>query len=192
MNITEDNITLIEIIDLSSNINSPKLYARKVWQILFEYYQNNNGDMKDLDNLLCDYDRLAKTFKEGKGKNIILYWSFIGCTTTMAGSYIDSLVDEDYLRIKCAFSEDKITIHRFTNKRRMLFKNSSGAQTFLESYDGHDLYFDPQGFFPTVIARFGNEASEYKSGLAFADSDKHLEKARDLAIEAGLLVRPKV
>lgn len=70
-----------------------------------------------------------------------------------------------------------------------LFPNSSGAQTFLGSYDGHDLYFDPQIGIPTVIARFGPGPSQYKSGMEIAlrGADVHLIEARRRALERGLI-----
>lgn len=70
-----------------------------------------------------------------------------------------------------------------------LFPNSSGAQTFLGSFEGHDLYFDPQGGFPTVIARFGPDGPDYKSGMEMATrgTDPHLVEARRRALELGLL-----
>jgi len=70
-----------------------------------------------------------------------------------------------------------------------LYPNSSDAQTFLGSFQGHDLYFDPQGNVPTVIARFGPEGPDYKSGLPFAEIhiDIHLTEAKRRAIEHGLL-----
>jgi hypothetical protein len=70
-----------------------------------------------------------------------------------------------------------------------LFPNSSDAQTFLGSFDGHDLYFDPQIGIPTVIARFGPEGADYKSGMEFAlrGVDRHLVEARRRALERGLI-----
>ena len=71
-----------------------------------------------------------------------------------------------------------------------LFPNSSQAQEFLGSFDGHDLYWDPQsGSLPTVIARYGSEGHEYKSGLALADHDAHLCEARRLAELRGFAVK---
>jgi hypothetical protein len=70
-----------------------------------------------------------------------------------------------------------------------LFPNSSGAATFLGSFDGHDLYFDPQIGIPTVIARYGPEGHEYKSGMEFAvrGLDTHLVEARRRALALGLI-----
>ena len=70
-----------------------------------------------------------------------------------------------------------------------LFPNSSDAQTFLGSFDGHDLYFDPQVGIPTVIARYGAAGHEYKSGIPFAAVDGHLNEALQRALTRGLLKR---
>jgi hypothetical protein len=40
---------------------------------------------------------------------------------------------------------------------------------------------------PTVIARFGNEAQDYGSGLVFADSGTHYTEAAVRAVKLGLL-----
>jgi len=70
-----------------------------------------------------------------------------------------------------------------------LFPNTSDAQTFLGSFDGHDLYFDSQIGIPTVIARFGPEGPDYKSGMEFAARglDPHLVEARLRALDRGLI-----
>lgn len=52
----------------------------------------------------------------------------------------------------------------------------------------HDLWFCPQKGMPTVIARYGDEGHEYKSGLIFADgTDPELTKAAELARALGLI-----
>ena len=79
--------------------------------------------------------------------------------------------------------------HQTTDER--LFQHDSTCCTFLGSYDGHDLYWCAQGgAFPTVMARYGNEGSEYKSGMIFADRglNPHLVEAKRRAQERGLKV----
>ena len=39
----------------------------------------------------------------------------------------------------------------------------------------------------TVIARYGNEGHQYTSGIAFAEIDSELKRAKHLAIERGLI-----
>lgn len=54
--------TLAEI-DLRCRIQSPNLFARLVWQVLFDYYRNNGGDLNEMDSLLCDLEILKNVFK---------------------------------------------------------------------------------------------------------------------------------
>ena len=70
-----------------------------------------------------------------------------------------------------------------------LYPNSSDAQTYLGSFEGHDLYFDPQCGVPTVIARFGPEGPQYRSGMEFANQgvDRQLVEAKRRAVERGLI-----
>jgi len=57
----------------------------------------------------------------------------------------------------------------------------------LGKFQEYELYFcDQGGNLPTVIARYGNEIWEYKSGLAFATGGPLLE-AKNRAIAQGLL-----
>lgn len=51
----------------------------------------------------------------------------------------------------------------------------------------YDLYFCPQGGRPTVIARFGNEGSQYKSGLYGGMHDLVLYEAKKRATARGHL-----
>lgn len=51
----------------------------------------------------------------------------------------------------------------------------------------HDLYFCNQSkLIPTVVARYGNEESEYASGMALADGHPALHAARERAIRLNL------
>lgn len=60
---------------------------------------------------------------------------------------------------------------------------------FLETSDEFDLYFCPQGGHrPTVIARYGDDGPDYKSGIQGADFDPHLGRAKRLSQERGLLI----
>jgi hypothetical protein len=50
---------------------------------------------------------------------------------------------------------------------------------FLGTLDNHGLYFCPQSGMPTVIAQYGEEEHEYKSGMVFSyGQDFHLTQAR--------------
>jgi len=71
------------------------------------------------------------------------------------------------------------------NKPR--YKHGCSDCTFLGTRNEYDLYFCPQGTLPTVIARYGNEGHEYKSGMAGAEADPDLGEAKRLAKERGLV-----
>ena len=59
---------------------------------------------------------------------------------------------------------------------------------FLAHKDGHDLYFCEQnGFGPTVVARYGNDGSDYTSGLEGAQVDPIISNAKLLALRHGYL-----
>lgn len=67
-----------------------------------------------------------------------------------------------------------------------LYKHDCDRCTFLGNYNGHDLYFCNQfKSIPTVVARFGNELEEYKSGLGILDTE--LLEAATRAKEKGIL-----
>lgn len=70
-----------------------------------------------------------------------------------------------------------------------LFTHYCDACTFLGLHNNHDLYFCKNEFETTVIARYGNDGSEYRSGMVFAEPHLNLElyEAKLLAIKIGLL-----
>ncbi len=63
----------------------------------------------------------------------------------------------------------------------------SSTSVFLGSLDGYDLFFDNPLGMATVVARFGHNPPDYNSGLYWADFDPLLARAKDLAVEAGLI-----
>lgn len=69
------------------------------------------------------------------------------------------------------------------------FKHDADCCTFLGRHLGNDLYFCSQGGnLPTVIARYGNEGSDYNSGLPVAHLVPALTEAKKRAIAAGILL----
>ena len=60
---------------------------------------------------------------------------------------------------------------------------------FLGNYKEHNLYFCKGNEFTvdTVIARFGDDGTEYISGLSFADDNDLLSEAKKRAINLNLL-----
>lgn len=73
-------------INLDGHDDSDTLKAKKVWQHLFEFYQNNEGDLKDMDNMLSDYSGLVRLF--GEGKEFVFYFYFVGSSTYLV-NYMD-------------------------------------------------------------------------------------------------------
>lgn len=67
------------------------------------------------------------------------------------------------------------------------FEHDCTRCIFLGRWETYDLYFCPQGPFPTVIARFGNDGPQYASGLASAEHIPSLGEAKRRATERGLL-----
>jgi hypothetical protein len=74
---------------------------------------------------------------------------------------------------------------------RPLFRHDSTDHTFLGVFQGHDLYFSPQGGLPTVIARYGDNGPDYASGMALAEANSILYEARERAIAMGLYAEKK-
>jgi hypothetical protein len=60
---------------------------------------------------------------------------------------------------------------------------------FLGQDANYDLYFCSQGSLPTVIARYGDDAQEYMSGLQLADHIDQLGEAKRRSVAKGLLPR---
>lgn len=70
----------------------------------------------------------------------------------------------------------------------MLFRHDCEHCVFLGVFETADLYYClEQGDTPTVLARFSDEGSDYKSGLMFAERDKHLGEALRLARQRKLV-----
>jgi len=67
------------------------------------------------------------------------------------------------------------------------WKHDCDACEFLGMFDKHDLYYCSSTMLPTIIARFGSDGPEYKSGMAFKDADKHLREAYRRAAAKGLV-----
>jgi hypothetical protein len=66
------------------------------------------------------------------------------------------------------------------------YKHDCKNCTFLGQMGVYDLYYCPQsGNIPTVIARYGDKDSQYKSGIGSGDPD--LQVAERRAKEAGLI-----
>ena len=74
-----------------------------------------------------------------------------------------------------------------SQKTKPRFTHDCDRCTFLGQDGKHDLYYCPQGSFPTVIARYGNDGPDYTSGMSLVDIVPALKEAKRRAIEKGLI-----
>ncbi len=74
----------------------------------------------------------------------------------------------------------------------MLFKHDCENCTYLGTFEGRDLYACARNnIVDTVIARYGNQGSEYASGLAFSWGQiECLTEARERAEKLGMIPDP--
>jgi hypothetical protein len=63
---------MIHKIDLSHRSRHPSFIARLIWQDLFNYYVEQNGNLKDMDSFLCDLS-IFEHFIEKRQEKI--YWN---------------------------------------------------------------------------------------------------------------------
>lgn len=69
-----------------------------------------------------------------------------------------------------------------------LFTHDCDGCTFLDHFNGADLYFCPQNGNPTVIARMSSDGPDYMSGMEFAEvGHPFLSKALEMAKTRGLV-----
>jgi hypothetical protein len=69
-----------------------------------------------------------------------------------------------------------------------IYTHDCKSCVFLGRHKCHDLYFCDQTI-PTVVARFGDEGSEYTSSMEMVEHYPELKAALRLAIERGLVRR---
>ena len=73
-------------------------------------------------------------------------------------------------------------------KTEPLFDHDCDKCNFLGSFKSHDLYHCKQGNSrDTIIARYGSNGPDYKSGLVFADMDEHIGEGKRLAKKRNFL-----
>ena len=65
---------LFREIDFNYHRGNPDCKARIIWQTLFDVYNDGEGDLRNLHDLLCDYDTIKHHFETPGGFK--LYWSF--------------------------------------------------------------------------------------------------------------------
>lgn len=66
------------------------------------------------------------------------------------------------------------------------------TSVYLGRFRGHDLYFDDPFGLPTVVARYGAGASDYRSGLFWAEFDPILNKAKEISFNNGLITEEDI
>ena len=85
---------------------------------------------------------------------------------------------------------DMETVENTHIKPAARYKHDCDKCVYLGQHDGDDLYFcaqDSSYCHPTLIARYGNDGPEYRSGLCFKDIDPSIGAAYRLACERGVL-----
>lgn len=97
------------VIKLQNKVHTAGLFARMTWQVLFDHYRNNDGDLNDMDSILCDFDILQKLFDEAlsKRQGFTRHWSFCRAYTEMADY---GLIDLENNVLKIEYGNDKISI----------------------------------------------------------------------------------
>ena len=65
-------------IDLKGRPSCERLWARLIWQQLFNFYRAAGGDLNHMDNMLVDYPTIAGLIEEAweqANSNLVFYWS---------------------------------------------------------------------------------------------------------------------
>lgn len=95
--------------------------------------------------------------------------------------------------------EHWVTLGKATNKDKQVLPHGGIVPTprfehdctecrYLGYTEKADLYWCPQGGYPTVIARYSSDPPDYSSGLAFVGSIPDITEAAARARVKGLLV----
>lgn len=72
------------------------------------------------------------------------------------------------------------------------FEHDCETCVFLGHHDGHDLYYHPSMTMDTLIARYGDDGPDYRSGIVFAKVDGHIREAGRRAVAAGLISEARI
>lgn len=109
-------------IDLRHRDGSPGLHARLIWQVLFDNYRNNGGDLDHMDSLLCDLLWLQREIEKARSSlsryhgPITWYWEFLGDYTSLR-EHSESPDD-----VKIVYDRDLVTIDFNPNKEMVVNK----------------------------------------------------------------------
>lgn len=104
------------IISVKSRSWGARLFSRLVWQELFNIYRQGNGDLSNMDNLLCDLYTIERHFKvkpdrlgDAIGTDFDLYWRF-DRELTETSSQADTYVNDACYKISFNRDSQKIII----------------------------------------------------------------------------------
>lgn len=97
------------VVDLRTRY-SRELYARDVWQKLFDIYRQNGGNLTKMDNLLCDHSTLIREFE--KYKDFTFYWHFWPEGNTFVYSYTE--LDYPCYRVRFIQKDEKVVITKMS------------------------------------------------------------------------------
>ena len=102
----------MSMIDLRYLYDSPGLYARQVWQVLFDHYREAGGNLDDMASLLCDLGILRRAFESDKNFHLEFEFTISGCTWLCESTPNPALIIE---RV-----EDKVFINPGSGHGQML------------------------------------------------------------------------
>ena len=105
-----------KVINIKSRCRSPGLLSRIIWQELFSEYRRGNGDLGNMDSLLCDLIAISAVIQssratiEHKAKDVVkFFWRFDREYTDII-TYAST--DTDYYCINIDFIHDEIEISK--------------------------------------------------------------------------------
>ena len=91
-------------------------------------------------------------------------------------------------------TEDKVTLEEIQINMTKRFVNDCHMCKFLGQWKEYDLYYCPQGGYPTVLAMYYDDSNYYDnpvineiSGMALADSTPSLTIAKKRALHKGYI-----
>ncbi len=96
-----------ESIDLKHGSRDRKYVARLITQRLFNFYREGNGDLDDIDNILCDYAFICNLLE--KVDSIKFRWGFYREITYL---YTDNHVGFPYWEVTWDGKADHISIQK--------------------------------------------------------------------------------
>jgi len=106
----------MKIVDFKSRSNDPRFLARLGWKLIFDYYREYSTDFSNMDNLLCDYDYIAKKIDDNYYDVLEFYWCSINTSTWIGLNMLDLCAGEDYAVLQYNFKDKTIKLHKVKNE----------------------------------------------------------------------------